>query len=73
MYRKTNFLVNLYWDNKDSDSDSDSAVECKWAYMVPYYNLYICYYYHLEHLFLLSQITFNGYILMLCPLVVNLT
>ena len=21
---KTNFLVNLYWDNKDSDNDSDS-------------------------------------------------
>ena len=27
MHRKTNFLVNLYWDNKYSDSDSDS--ECK--------------------------------------------
>ena len=24
MHRKTNFLVNLYWDNKYSDSDSDS-------------------------------------------------
>ena len=24
VHRKTNFLVNLYWDNKDSDSDSDS-------------------------------------------------
>ena len=23
MHRKTNFLVNLYWDNKDSDSDSE--------------------------------------------------
>ena len=23
MHRKTNFLVNLYWDNKYSDSDSD--------------------------------------------------
>ena len=22
MHRKTNFLVNLYWDNKYSDSDS---------------------------------------------------
>ena len=22
VHRKTNFLVNLYWDNKDSDSDS---------------------------------------------------
>ena len=24
VHRKTNFLVNLYWDNKYSDSDSDS-------------------------------------------------
>ena len=24
MHRKTNFLVNLYWDNKYSDSDSES-------------------------------------------------
>ena len=22
VHRKTNFFVNLYWDNKDSDSDS---------------------------------------------------
>ena len=26
VHRKTNFLVNLYWDNKDSDSDSDSEL-----------------------------------------------
>ena len=26
MYRKTNFLVNLYWDNTYSDSDSDSKL-----------------------------------------------
>ena len=49
------------------------AVECKRAYMVPYYNSSICYCHHLEHLFLLDQINFNVYILMLCLLVVNLT
>ena len=49
------------------------AVECKRAYMVPYYNSSICYCHHFEHLFLLDQINFNVYILMLCLLVVNLT
>ena len=49
------------------------AVECKWAYMVPYYNSSICYCHYFEHLFLLDQINFNVYILMLCLLVVNLT
>ena len=38
--------------------------------MVPYYNSSICYCHHFEHLFLLDQINFNVYILML---VVNLT
>ena len=30
MHCKTNFLVNLYWDNKysDSDSESDSDSSC---------------------------------------------
>ena len=41
------------------------AVECQWAYLAPYYNSSICYYYHFEHLFLLNQITFNVYILIL--------
>ena len=46
------------------------AVECKRAYMVPYYNSSICYCHHFEHLFLLDQINFNVYILiMLCLLV----
>ena len=49
------------------------AVECKWACLVPYYNSFICYYYHFEHLFLLNQITLNVYTLMLCLLVVNFT
>ena len=39
------------------------AVECKRAYMVPYYNSSkICYCYHFEHflnLFLLDQINFK--------------
>ena len=34
MHRKTNFLVNLYWDNKDSDSDSDCLLGVK---MVNYF------------------------------------
>ena len=41
--------------------------------MVPYYNSSICYCHHFEHLYLLNQINFNIYILMLCLLVVNLT
>ena len=49
------------------------AAECKRAYMVPYYNSSICYYQHFENLFLLDQINFNVYILMLCLLVVNRT
>ena len=49
------------------------AVECKWAYLVPYYNSSICYYYHFEPLILLYQITLNVYILMLCLLVVKRT
>ena len=53
--------------------DRPRAVECKRAYMVPYYNSSICYCHHFEHLFLLDQINFNVYILMLCLLVVDLT
>ena len=49
------------------------AVECKRAYVVPCYNSSICYCHHFEHVFLLDQINFNVYILMLCLLVVNLT
>ena len=30
MHRKTNFLVNLYWDNKYSDSDSDKCILHTW-------------------------------------------
>ena len=44
------------------------AVECKWAYMVPYYNSFICYCHHFEHLFLPDQINFNVCILILCLL-----
>ena len=29
VHRKTNFPVNLYWDNKYSDSDSDTAANLK--------------------------------------------
>ena len=54
-------------------SDDVLAVECKQAYMVPYYNSYICYCHHFEHVFLMDQINFNVYILMLCLLVVHLT
>ena len=41
--------------------------------LLKYYNLSICYCHHFEHLFLLDQINFNVYVLMLCLLVVNLT
>ena len=46
--------------------------ECKRAYMVPYYNSSSCYCHLFEHLFLLDQINFNVYILMLCLLLDNL-
>ena len=49
------------------------AVECKRAYIVPCYNSSICYCHHFEHLFLMDQLNFNVYILMLYLLVVNLT
>ena len=51
------------------------AVECKWAYMVPYYNSsQICYCHHFEHLFFYwIKLILNVYILMLCLLVVDLT
>ena len=49
------------------------AVECKQAYMVPYYNSSICYCHHSKHVFLLDQVNVNVYILMLCLLVANLT
>jgi len=48
------------------------AVECKWAYIVPYYNSSLCYCHHFEHLLLLNQINFSVYILMLCLLVTAL-
>ena len=34
VHRKTNFLVNLYWDNKYSDSDSDSPAPASLKFLV---------------------------------------
>ena len=51
------------------------AVECKRAYMVPYYNSSkICYCHHFEHLFFYCiKLVLYVYILMLCLTVVDLT
>ena len=35
MHRKTNFLVNFYWDSEDSDSDSDSELSIKDLFSQP--------------------------------------